>query len=1145
MELSKFWAQDPNYNQFLQDFGIKQKKTFRIRGLQSSALSFFISSLVLKGEIKQVLLFLTSSLEEAQRSYQDLLTFTGWPENNSILIFPAPEVLPYEELPYDIEIIKQRIKVLSALSPIIYSRQQYKNNLSYPLIIISTYRALLPKILIGDKFLKGHLKLEREGLLNIENFLNHLLDQGYQSSGMIEQSGQFSQRGGIIDVFPFAEENPLRIELDGDRISSLRLFDPESQRSIRKIEEIVLVPRIELTAESKEKEREAGSFFDYLPENTDIIVSQYQEMEKHGLDFEKEIRKSYLSKKEEDKNVLPPDYYYLNWSEIRGLFSQKQRLVTIEPWLAQDNLSPEQSGEENNHFYSFEATAVEHYFGNLDLFQKALRKNHQEKQNIIILAGNKVRASRLADILDDRGFTRYRLQDLKEADLNPEQVCLSYGSVSNGFSIPKLNLFLITEQEIFGKQREKSYKPKRFQGKSFYELDEVRVGDFVVHVNHGIGRYEGVKSRITDGIRREYLLIKYASDDELYVPVEQLSSVHKYIGAGGGIPKLNRLGGSLWKSTKRRVQESIRKAALELFELYRKRKSIKGHTFSADTVWQQELEMAFPFQETPDQEKAFQDVKKDMESSYPMERLICGDVGYGKTEIAIRAAFKSVMDNKQVAVLAPTTILVQQHWENFSERMKGFPIRIEMLSRFKTKKEQEKIIADLKKGNIDIIIGTHRLIQPDVVFKDLGLLVVDEEQRFGVIHKERIKNLKEQIDSLTLTATPIHRTLYLSLTGIREMSIINTPPELRLPIVTFFKSETDEVIREAIRRELERGGQVYYVHNRVEDIDSVAQKVKRLVPEARVITAHGQMVEDQLEKIMISFINHESDVLVCTTIIEIGLDISNVNTIIIDQAHRFGLSQLYQLRGRVGRSSRRAYAYLLYPSKKILTDNARKRLEAIREFSDLGSGFRLAMRDLEIRGAGNLLGKEQHGFVTEVGFNYYCQMLEESVSRLLHPETAGNELQDTGPEIDVKLESLIPEYYISSPEIRISYYQKLSRINSEEELNDIKTELQDIYGSFPKELETLLQIISLKLKLKNQEVLDIRITTRHLSLKFPIGSSLSDKIQKSLTINPVKNAFFRQKGSQGELILTAPRTGQSIPENSALSQGLSFLEKIL
>jgi transcription-repair coupling factor (superfamily II helicase) len=639
-----------------------------------------------------------------------------------------------------------------------------------------------------QEFHQQCLKLEREGKLKVENFLNYLIEQGYHSSDLIETEGQFSQRGGIIDIFPLTEEHPLRIELDGDKIASLRYFDPESQRSIRRIEEILLLPIREKNSKSKIESSELSSFFDYLPENTNIFIYQSADFEKNVLDFTRESEESFLTKGGIKKTISPPHHLYLNWGQVKELLYQKQRLVTLESWLEQGDFIAERSKVQYNNHFLIETKLAENYHGNLDLFFKDIKKSKQKKENILILTGNKGRALRLAEILEDRGFTDYQMMSLPEVELFPGEISLSYGLVNYGFSIPSLNLSVITEQEIFGKQRDKGYKPGKFQGKPFYQLDELKTGDFVVHIDHGIGQYAGIKSRNTEGVRRDYILIQYASEDELYVPVEQLSKVHKYVGVGGSPPKLNRLADSSWKTTKRKVKESVQKVALELFELYRKRKNIQGFPFSPDTVWQQELEMAFPFEETPDQEKAFQDVKRDMELPQPMERLICGDVGYGKTEIAIRAAFKAVMDGKQVAVLAPTTILAQQHWENFSERMKAFPVRIEMLSRFKTKKEQQEIIADLKKGRVDIVIGTHRLVQPDVIFKDLGLLIVDEEQRFGVSHKERIKKLREQVDSLTLTATPIPRTMYLSLTGIREMSIINTPPELRLPIITFFNN---------------------------------------------------------------------------------------------------------------------------------------------------------------------------------------------------------------------------------------------------------------------------------------------------------------------------------------------------------------------
>jgi len=817
-------------------------------------------------------------------------------------------------------------------------------------------------------------------------------------------------------------------------------------------------------------------------------------------------------------------------------------LLILEPNQLEkntDNTDKQLSVED----YEIDTSLARNYYGQLDLFFEDLKKWQQEKQNILLLTGNKGRAMRMAEIFADRDIYNYQVTPLVEVEISPDNISLSYGQVNYGFSVPSLRLIVITDQEIFGRERDKGYRTKKYQGKAFSHVDELKLGDYVVHIEHGIGRYAGVHSRIREGVSKDYVLIKYAEDDELYVPIDKLNLVHKYIGVGGQPPKLYRLGGSSWKRVKKKVKESIQKIARELFELYKKRKNIRGFSFSPDSVWQQELEMAFPFDETPDQGKALLDVKKDMESIEPMERLICGDVGYGKTEIAIRAAFKAIMDSKQVAVLAPTTILAQQHWENFSGRMKPFPVKIEMLSRFKSKKEQHDIIADLNKGKIDIIIGTHRLVQQDIVFNDLGLLVVDEEQRFGVIHKERIKKLKEQVDSLTLTATPIPRTLYFSLIGVREMSLMNTPPELRLPIVTYLKEKKVGTIQEAIRREIERGGQVYYVHNRVEDIDEAAYQLSQIVPEASIVTAHGQMPEEELENIMIDFFNRKYDILVCTTIIEIGLDIPNVNTIIIDEAHKFGLAQLYQLRGRVGRADRRAYAYLLYPSKDILTDNAKKRLQAIREFSDLGSGFRLAMRDLEIRGAGNLLGKEQHGFVSEVGFNFYCQLLENSIDELKLLETGEIREYKKEPEIDVKLDSYIPGYYISDSKNRVAYYQKLSQVKTIAELYDISRELKDIYGPYPQEVGNLISVVDIKLKLKNQGVLQVRITPQYFLLRYESGSPLKRKL-KEINYN---NSLIRnyKRGSHYELKLLSESTNGNSKSNSILYQSRRFLDKLL
>lgn len=1144
MKLNKLWYKDPVSSQISKDLINRNIKQLNIDGLRGSSISFLIPFLINEQNNISPLLFLTDNKDSTLHLFQDIISFTGLEEDENIFIFPSFEILPYENSIRDALIIEQRMKVLAilALSQKRHCSSKVNHPYPSPLVIISNYKAILSKIISIEDFNNQYRKIEVNSQLLTEVFLDYLIGQGYQSSFMIEQHGQFSQRGGIIDVFPFTEENPVRIELNGDRIESIRFFDIESQRSISRVNKITLLPQKELGDKNLNKIKNIGSFFDYLPSDTNIIIQQLSKFKSIVEEYEKESQKIYLEKQQNNnkQNILPPDYYYLNWPQVNKELYQKKKIIVLES----ENLYKNSiAGNIEKREYKVSSSAAKNYYGQLGIFFNDLKQWQKENNNILILTANKGRVARMAEIFSDRGVQNFQILPLEKAKVNSENICLSYGKVNYGFTIPSLELVVVTDQEIFGRERDKSYHTKRYLGKSFHQVDELKQGDYVVHIQHGIGRYAGIYSKISEGVNKDYLLIKYAKDDELYVPVDQLNLVHKYIGVGGKVPKLYRLGGTSWKRVKKRVRESIHKTARELFELYKQRKSVQGFPFSADSVWQQELEMSFPFEETPDQGKALLDVKKDMESPQPMERLICGDVGYGKTEIAIRAAFKAVMDNKQVAILAPTTILAQQHWENFSERMKTFPLRIEMLSRFKSKKEQQDIIYDLEKGKVDIVIGTHRLVQNDVTFRDLGLLIVDEEQRFGVIHKERIKKLREQIDSLTLTATPIPRTLYFSLTGVREMSLINTPPELRLPIVTYLKEKNNGIIQEAVRREINRGGQVFYVHNRVENIDYIASELSKIIPEAKIIVAHGQMQEEQLENIMIDFLNKKYDILVCTTIIEIGLDIPNVNTIIIDEAHKFGLAQLYQLRGRVGRSDRRAYAYLLYPSGGIITDNAKKRLEAIREFSDLGSGFRLAMRDLEIRGAGNLLGKEQHGFVSEIGFNFYCQLLEDSIDELKHLGSGEIKKEDKEPEMNVKIDSYIPDNYIFDSENRVNYYQKLSKVKSEDELCDISVELKDIYGSYPQEVSNLINVIDLKLKLIGQGVSQVKITPGYFSMRFEIDSPIESKL-KRINFNKSLVSYYK-RGSYGVLKLLPEIKKNDNNSINILKQSRKFLDNII
>ena len=1056
------WNQSKEFKEIIKKIKGKLINKILLSGLKDSARSFFIAALVTKEEIKKSYLIITDSQENALKIYQDLDTFLNKSQNKeeNVFLFPSFDALPYEDISSDPQIIQQRINILKHLS----MNDQNKKRV----ILIADIKALLPKLASPQKFKKVSWKLKVGDILKKEDFLKNLFDQNYHSVEIVEKKGQFSSRGGIIDFFPVTSENPLRLELFGDQIESIRYFNLSTQRSIIKLDDYTLLPSRESITDGSSNYNYC-TIFDYLPEDLIVLQNEAELIKEKEEEFQEEAADIY-QKMEQNKRelIFSPSSYFITNSEICGKLKSKN--VINFTYLPEENKGSISGNQEEKKEYTrefiLEGQEISPYFGNLELFAKDLEKWQKEKQYIIILVRNEGRVQRLGEILEERGVERFTAGRLEEYTASPSTIFTSYGCLNYGFRFPNLRTILITDQEIFGKERNKRYKLTRHKSEPFSTAMDISSGDYIVHLNHGIGIYNGMVNLTVKGVKQDYLLIEYAQGDKLYVPVDQLNLVHKYIGIKNKTPKIYRLGGVSWGKAKGKAKRSIQKLAQELYNLYVARKEIRGFAFSKDNNWQQELEMSFPYEETYDQLQALSEVKADMEVVKPMERLVCGDVGYGKTEIAIRAAFKAVLDGKQVAILAPTTILVQQHYDNFRERMSSFPINIDMLSRFRTKQEQKKVIEGLVEGKVDIIIGTHRLIQSDIRFKDLGLLIVDEEQRFGVLHKERIKKLKESIDSLTLTATPIPRTLHMSLIGVRDLSVINTPPEDRFPIATYICRRDDKVIVEAIRRELDREGQIFFVYNRVRSIQKIAGDLNRLFPQARIGIAHGQMAEEQLEDIMIDFLEKKYDILVCTTIIEIGLDIPNVNTIIIDDAHKFGLSQLYQLRGRVGRSDRRAYAYFLYPSYRSISDTAKKRLQAIKEFSELGSGFKLAMRDLEIRGAGNLLGKEQHGSVGEVGFNLYCRLLEEAIKELREEKEGKEKEKEIIPVIDVKIDAYIPGEYIPDLKQRVLIYKKLADIKDLEGLERTKEELKDRYGIYPREVRNLLEIIYLKIFLR-------------------------------------------------------------------------------
>jgi len=1083
------WNQSAEFEEIIKIIKGKLINKVLLSGLKDSARSFFISSLALREELKKSYLIITDTQENALKIYQDLSTFLNKPksEEENIFLFPSFDVLPYEDISSDPQIIQQRINILKRLSASGWNKNR--------IILIADIKALLPKLVSPQKFKKTSWKLKVGDVLKKDDFLKILIEQNYRSVEIVEEKGEFSSRGGIIDFFPVTSENPLRLELFGDQIESIRYFNLNTQRSILKLVDYTLLPSRGLIADGSSNYN-YSTIFDYLPEDLIVIQNESESIKEKEVEFQEEVEEIY-QKIEKDKRelIFSPASYFITYSEIYNKLKSKK--IINFTYLPEEN-------EENTREFIFEGQEVSSYFGNLDLFTKDLEKWQKEKQHIIILVRNEGRAQRLGEILEERGVKRFATGRIQEYAPLKSTIFISYGYLNYGFRLPNLKTVFITDQEIFGKERNKRYRLTRRKSEPFSTTMDISPGDYVVHIDHGIGIYRGIINLTVKGIKQDYLLIEYAQGDKLYVPVDQFDLVHKYIGIKDKTPKIYRLGGVSWGKAKGKAKRSIQKLARELYNLYVARKEIRGFAFSKDNNWQQELEMSFPFEETYDQLQALSEVKADMEIVKPMERLVCGDVGYGKTEIAIRAAFKAVLDGKQVAILAPTTILVQQHYDTFRERMNPFPINIDMLSRFRTKQEQKKVIEELEEGKVDIIIGTHRLIQNDIRFKDLGLLIVDEEQRFGVLHKERIKKLKESVDSLTLTATPIPRTLHMSLIGVRDLSVINTPPEDRFPIATYICKRDDKVITDAIRRELDREGQIFFVHNRVRSIQKIARDLNRLFPQARIGIAHGQMAEEQLEDIMVDFFEKKYDILVCTTIIEIGLDIPNVNTIIIDDAHKFGLSQLYQLRGRVGRTDRRAYAYFLYPSYHSISDTAKKRLQAMKEFSELGSGFKLAMRDLEIRGAGNLLGKEQHGSVGEVGFNLYCRLLEEAIKELREEEEGKEKKEEITPVIDIKIDAYIPGGYIPDLKQRVLIYKKLAEIKDLEDLERVKEELRDRYGIYPQEIRNLFEIIYLKIFLRKLSIGSLVIKEKKLIIRY----LQNDKIKAKLSRLP---SFYQQR----------------------------------
>ena len=948
--------------------------------------------------------------------------------------YPAKDFLFYQVDLRGKELLKQRMTVVRAVL-------EQKD-----LTIVTSFDGFMDALLPKEEIKKRVLHVKSGDEIDFSGLQGELVRNGYERAEQVEGPGQFAVRGGILDIYPLTQDLPVRIELWGDEVDSIRTFDVESQRSLENLQEVFLYPADEFSGE----EAKRVSFLDYFPaEKTRLFLDEPARLLEKGEAVEAEFVEAQAKRVESGYEISGEEMKLYKAGEIAG----KMNRYAAVGLCALDGKCAEFQIKER---FNLHAKSVNPYNNSFEMLTKDLKRLKRSGYRVVLLSGSRTRARRLAEDLRDYNLSSFFSDDM-EREVNPGEIMTAYGYVAEGYEYPMLKFFVISETDIFGKGRKKR-KHKIYEGRKIQNFSELKVGDYVVHESHGLGIYQGIEKIVVDKTAKDYMKISYADGGNLYIPATQLDLIQKYASSDAKKPRLNRLGTQEWAKTKSRVRGAVKEIAKDLVALYAARQQKEGYVYGADTVWQKEFEEMFPFEETEDQLLAIEAVKRDMQSPKIMDRLICGDVGYGKTEIAIRAAFKAVQEGKQVVYLVPTTILAQQHYNTFVQRLKDFPVRIDLLCRFRSSYQQKKTVEDLKKGLVDIVIGTHRVLSKDVGFKDLGLLIIDEEQRFGVTHKEKIKKLRENIDVLTLTATPIPRTLHMSLIGIRDMSVLEEAPQDRMPIQTYVMEYNDEMVREAIERELSRGGQVYYVYNRVSDIADVAGRIQRLIPEANVSFAHGQMNERQLEDIMYDFINGDIDVLVSTTIIETGLDIPNANTMIIQDADRFGLSQLYQLRGRVGRSNRMAYAFLLYRRDKLLKEVAEKRLAAIREFTDLGSGIKIAMRDLEIRGAGNLLGEAQSGHMEAVGYDLYCKMLNEAVRQL----KGGEEEEIYTTSIDLNIDAYIPESYIKNEYQKLDVYKRIAAIETEEEMDDMTEELIDRFGDIPKKVQQLLHIAALK-----------------------------------------------------------------------------------
>ena len=1065
-----------------------------LTGLRGASVSYLLEALATDLVDKSFLIVLPSH-HEAEKVVQDLPAYGL----EDALFFPEWQNSLYDGISPPKNLVADRMACFHQL----FGGQRT--------VIVTSIKALMYKIPPESALKSVFRTLNVNDEITPEEVIELLVRSGYNRVELVEVKGEFARRGDILDVYPLISDTPFRLDFFGDEIETIRLFDPTSQRTIEQCEsltltplsEVILSPRSldtwraradalvqanpapkytnmigEITQRLEDGMELEGiellipmlyatpsTLFDYLLRETIVVLVEPIWMARETERLLEHTRELYEKKIESDVFMVSPDELFVPFETVQNACERHSLIQTsthspADTDIPAADLSDEASDvrEENQPYVYTSAAPIRE----LDFGMQSLGLYRGKYQMAIDQIKEWANKGYLTNIFCETSKQVTRMEGiLMDRDVPATQTAVKVGSISEGFINESLKLIVMSEDEVFGRTHHPR-RPTTFkEGAPILSLIDLKVGDYIVHVSNGIGIYEGIRRFDIDGKPQDFLVVRYASDDMLYVPTYQIDLVQKYIGGRGEDdrgPRLDRLGGTAWQRTKAKARAAIEEMAEELLQLYATRESSEGHAFSIDTLWQQEFEVTFPYEETPDQLKTIEEVKEDMERIRPMDRLVCGDVGYGKTEVALRAAFKAVMDDKQVAVLVPTTILALQHFNTFTERFAPFPVEVEMLTRFRTPAEARVVKAGLAKGTIDIVVGTHSLLSDAMKFEQLGLLVVDEEHRFGVKHKEKIKQLKQTVDVLTLTATPIPRTLHMSLIGIRDFSVINTPPENRLPIRTYVMEYNPDVVRDAILREMDRGGQVFFVHNRVQSIASIANSLQQLVPEARIAVGHGQMAERQLENVMIDFVQYKYDVLVCTMIIESGLDIPNVNTILINRADALGLAQLYQLRGRVGRAQHQAYGYLFFPHARAITEGAQKRLQVIEEFTELGSGFKIALRDLEIRGTGNILGPQQHGHIAAVGYNMYCKLLEDTVKKL-----KGEEIEETvETRISLPVEAYLPDEYVPDSRQKVSLYKKISALKTYGDRKELEEEIVDRYGKIPEPVEMLLEIAELK-----------------------------------------------------------------------------------